>query len=70
MKSVTLCFHSSSTLPNTGQDGKKFLLCWGGWQYGIARWSVEREMFYGASGDYIENDNAFVYAELPENLIV
>ena len=59
---------STVSLPNTERDGKKFLLCWSGWQYEIANWGAERQQFYTANGDYIEGKNPFVYAELPKNL--
>jgi hypothetical protein len=69
MKTIQLNFNLSSTQPVDTQDGRKFLLCWGGWQFGLYYWSSERGDFYSESGDYLASwDNPFVWAELPLNL--
>jgi hypothetical protein len=66
---LTLDFRPSSERPTVAQDGMKFLLCWGGWQYSVCRWGAERNDFYHASGDYLCSwENPFVWAQLPDNL--
>lgn len=49
--------------PLDSEDGKTFLLCFGGWQWAIARWGAERQQFFTEGGDYIQ-DNSFSWAML------
>lgn len=69
MQPVMLNFaKSTDARPNKAQNGKKFLLCWAGWQYDIATWVEERNDFY-MEGGYVEDwTNPFVWAELPAHL--
>lgn len=71
MKTITLTFKPSTTKPADTQEGKKFLLCWSGWQYGLYRWSVEHNNFYDQDGkDYLEGSNPYQWAQLPDDLNV
>jgi len=49
--------------PDNSEEGNTFLLCFGGWQWRIARWGGERQQFFTEGGDYIE-DGSFGWAKL------